>query len=63
MKLGVNQSDICIVLVLWELLYFLSFLLADQWGKSATGIKIFFFNTMPAFCWREKKRSAGEDEK
>lgn len=60
MKLRVNQSVICIVLVLRKLLYFLSFLLVDQWGKSATSIKIVLIH-----CQRfvGEKNSAGEDEK
>lgn len=62
MKLRVNQSVICIVLVLRKLLYFLSFLLVDQWGKSATSIKIFFQYTASVLLGG-KKKSAGVDEK
>ena len=54
MKLRENQSVVCIVLVVRELLDFLSFLSADQWGKSAACVNIVSIQA-PAFCWNKTR--------
>lgn len=51
MKLRLNLSVICIVLVVWTLLDSLSFLPVEQWGKSAA----YCFNALAAFCLKNPR--------
>lgn len=63
MKLRDNQSVICIMLVMWKLLYFLLFLSVDQWGTCAACSKTVAMHWKRFVFLKKKKKSAREDEK